>query len=94
MEITGSAIGERQRSAANTSVELGPLSREALAPLQCVARGYAASEIAVTYRVAMADVIAALRAAVTALGATTVREAIGVAQQRGLLSISTRLNAG
>jgi hypothetical protein len=71
-------------------LEKGPpsevrLNRDALAVLQMVARGYSASEIGAARRQPMADVITQLRVTVDALGAATVREAIGVAMQRGLV---------
>jgi DNA-binding NarL/FixJ family response regulator len=85
MEITSSMFVDGSADLEKGAPSEARLSRDALAVLQMVARGCSASEIGTARDLPMADVITQLRVTVDALGATTVREAIGVAMQRGLV---------
>jgi hypothetical protein len=62
-----------------------PLTRELLTYLQLVSRGHAPTEIAHLRRQSPGDVIVQLHEATLALGASTLREAIATAQERGLI---------
>jgi hypothetical protein len=85
MEITSSVFADGGADLEKRASTEAPLNQDALTVLQMVARGYSASEIGAARRQPMADVITQLRMTVDALGAATVREAVGVAMQRGLV---------
>lgn len=61
------------------------LSQGATLALQLTARGYAPEQIATLRKVDLVDVLWDLQAALTVLGAPTVRQAVAAARERGLL---------